>query len=1302
MIFLLDRFLKVGSVLSNANPESQPYSDDDHNIKLEDGYERASFSTPSDYPALTDATITYFGFNDLDGEFRVFKIIRAENDHNSSGESIKTYFGETIAYEIGRGVVRPVTLTGVTAEAGLTHVLQGTGWLVGEVEWLGTNDIPISQHITSLSGVHEVRKVFGGDVKFSFKFDGTQVVAKYVNLYQLIGRDTGKRLTYDKDIRGIRRIADYSDVVTAVVVVGKDGASIKDVEWSTANGDPVDKPLGQDWIGDPDVLQRWSTDGQHIMGIHTVDGESNPAVLIQSGWDHIQKVKYGLFNYEVDALLLERMPGFEHEKVRLGDTVIIKDRDFVPELVLSARAIEISRSKSDHGKDKVIFGNYIPIFSDVSAQIAYIQTILSSTEGKIIESDTEPSPKYNGLLWLKTSVFPHVLYRWNSSLNKWRESSPTSASQLNYSDGSSIEDLKPTEAGADVTGSNTSADTAKVNGVNASEISAGVANFNSRNDRKSTIPANPVVPTDGTAVDHTMNTDGSCDISFEWTFTGSGDAYDIDGFIVFIRSSTSSGAYTFGTTPSEETTYVLPADKRALILPGVPVNKYYTFGVQAYRTVDNDINSSGIIKSSIVKATGTGENPYRPSSSVAFSGNITGTINGTTASTVVANASDGAVAKAKIDGDVGTGTIETTAGSSTKAGIAESNANTYTDKLSTKGLGMKVNYSTFTQANTGELYMHGYNSSGDPADVNGFLIVNGTKLTILKEMINPNAAGDGFIMWDNVTQHWYMVVISSSMVWTRYNAQDVTNHGLSFTPTTDHYFVGVVQSPSSEGTLVATLWNDYKEWTEVEKIVKGFYAESNAVNYADTTYSEAKSLVNGWKFTGKTTINGGQVEADTVTAVQVASRTLTAQEMVIADFTNLSGIDVENPPVSVYIAKYPDATSYHTDGYRYLKIGPNAYYKLNLASSKRVEFAVGDKYYLSFIGWKDTSTSVNFIIRYYYTDASWSNAGTGSITMSGSSSSPGFCEKVVSITAAPTANKTISYVDFFLEKANDTTYYYYARDIELRKMYGGKLIVDGSINANHIEANGIIGATIKTASSGARVELNSTGLKQYDLSGNVIVDMSGGNATFKGTVNTSENAVVGTDLTIGVGGEAGTQRKIIMGSNAQIQSTNNQADLTLACNYVNIPTGYLMIGGQPSARAYINSNFSLTAGVWHTMPAAVKSHDLRGNNYSTTTYKFSCLVDGDYLISASIVATTTATAALDTIVLAVFKNGVFESKISYGSCYNGTVIQTGGSTVIRCLGSDDIEVRVTSSRAATMVNTANNPGNNFVVFALLH
>lgn len=176
---------------------------------------------------------------------------------------------------------------------------------------------------------------------------------------------------------------------------------------------------------------------------------------------------------------------------------------------------------------------------------------------------------------------------------------------------------------------------------------AAAANFNRRNDQLATTPVAPHVPPGGAAIDHVQNDDGSVDLSFEWNWHGVED--EIDGFEVIVYSSTSATPYTIGTAPALELVIQMPANRRALFLAGVPSNRYYTFGVRAYRVVDFNVSAAGFIRSAVAQPTESGENPYLPTANVAFAGNITGTVGGRAASTIAATiGADGSIATGKV------------------------------------------------------------------------------------------------------------------------------------------------------------------------------------------------------------------------------------------------------------------------------------------------------------------------------------------------------------------------------------------------------------------------------------------------------------------------------------------------------------------------------------------------------------------------------------------------------------------------------------------------------------------------------
>lgn len=236
-----------------------------------------------------------------------------------------------------------------------------------------------------------------------------------------------------------------------------------------------------------------------------------------------------------------------------------------------------------------------------------------------------------------TTGGPVIQYAYSAE-KTWRRTGPRSGLAGSWS--AWVQDLDRNAYTGDLDATRGAPAGTLVGGVAASTVASAATNFNASNDRNAAAVAAPTVAVDGTAVDHSLRDDGSADVSFEWSWAGAEG--DIDGFQVFVYQSTSATAYTFGTFVADEVVYEIPAAKRAFILFGVPANTYYTFGVRAYRKVDKDIAASGVILSSLVKATAAGENPYRPSSSVAFAGNVTGTVAGTAASTLVATATTAA------------------------------------------------------------------------------------------------------------------------------------------------------------------------------------------------------------------------------------------------------------------------------------------------------------------------------------------------------------------------------------------------------------------------------------------------------------------------------------------------------------------------------------------------------------------------------------------------------------------------------------------------------------------------------------
>ncbi|PFJ16878.1 hypothetical protein COI90_31385, partial [Bacillus cereus] len=151
----------------------------------------------------------------------------------------------------------------------------------------------------------------------------------------------------------------------------------------------------------------------------------------------LKRVSKPLVNYKINVILLERLTGYEHEKVRLGDTIIVKDTTFEPALIVEARVIELVRSYTDPTQDAVTLGEFVPIFVDSNAQIEAIQKQINDNIAKweqsgerILKSHFEPKEKEKDMLWLDLSVVPNVMKRWDEELASWVKSTPTTAGEV--------------------------------------------------------------------------------------------------------------------------------------------------------------------------------------------------------------------------------------------------------------------------------------------------------------------------------------------------------------------------------------------------------------------------------------------------------------------------------------------------------------------------------------------------------------------------------------------------------------------------------------------------------------------------------------------------------------------------------------------------------------------------------------------------------------------------------------------------------------------------------------------------------
>ena len=401
MLYVFGQNEKLLTIISNENPQTCPYFNAEHTEKL-NGQNTFDFSVPfSHADSVHVVEENLVAFKDQDGDYQLFVIRQVEDTHD--GQKLKAAYCESAATELIDEIITDQRPTDTTADVALSNVLINSRWQVGTVDNLGQGSTTF-YYISTLNAVHKIAKTWGGELRFRVLLTGTGISARYVDILDRRGTDTGKRFEYTKDVTSITRKVDTSSIKTALYGRGKgepteDGwgrrITFADVAWDTANGDPAKKSIGQEWVADPIALEQYGRpngDGtkRHRVGVFEEAEETDPARLLDKTWAALQETSTPLIQYDMKVIDLENVWGLSHEKTRLGDTGKVLDREFVPLLAVEARVIEITRFLDVPEKAEVKVGNFMPTLYNETAKIEQIEHEISERKG-IWETVSDPN-----------------------------------------------------------------------------------------------------------------------------------------------------------------------------------------------------------------------------------------------------------------------------------------------------------------------------------------------------------------------------------------------------------------------------------------------------------------------------------------------------------------------------------------------------------------------------------------------------------------------------------------------------------------------------------------------------------------------------------------------------------------------------------------------------------------------------------------------------------------------------------------------------------------------------------------------
>lgn len=311
-------------------------------------------------------------FEDITG-WREYIIVEVEDE--DSTDATRTILCELSSTELLDDVVdRDIPSAITNPSQVLFEVLRGTRWEVGIVDSsiYSQSFSESSLYKPVLEVVDLMTRNYNCEVHYSYDIDDNKITRRFVNLYRQFGREVGKRFEVGKDITSVKRTVDTSTIKTAIIpystpVTDDDGVEgdrldITNLEWSKENGDPANKPLGQNYIVDPVALEEYGRrDGTEIRNrfLSIEMDVDNVNTLISMGWVQLGRYTKPKMTYEMNVIDLWSLSGDEdlkHENVYLGDSVTIIDDNFAKPLTVITRVVELTRDLLDPTNNKVVLG----------------------------------------------------------------------------------------------------------------------------------------------------------------------------------------------------------------------------------------------------------------------------------------------------------------------------------------------------------------------------------------------------------------------------------------------------------------------------------------------------------------------------------------------------------------------------------------------------------------------------------------------------------------------------------------------------------------------------------------------------------------------------------------------------------------------------------------------------------------------------------------------------------------------------------------------------------------------------------
>lgn len=361
MIYLFNQMEELIDVIDEAS-----LADFTHTIEL-NKFDRASFEIPVDYKPSIIKQAQFFGFQSKDGDFGLFKISGKSSDMGLTIQGIDRAESDLHSFIIENK--RP----GGTADQVLSGILEGTGYQLGNVDGLTRTGKLSFYYISVRQALVKIIESYACEFKIRYTFVENKIIGRYIDLNQRFGRVTGHQFEYGSNILNVTHEESSDEVVTALIGRGKGEQStddtgeatggygrriqFKEVDWSVARGDLVDKPAGQNYVTNESARNVYGLHQngviKHRFGVYTNEDIEDPVELLKATYKELQRLSVPIVTFK--ANLLDLVNAIEQD-IWIGDSVgIVRDQIGI---AFEARIHKLVIDKLDNNRSVAELGDY--------------------------------------------------------------------------------------------------------------------------------------------------------------------------------------------------------------------------------------------------------------------------------------------------------------------------------------------------------------------------------------------------------------------------------------------------------------------------------------------------------------------------------------------------------------------------------------------------------------------------------------------------------------------------------------------------------------------------------------------------------------------------------------------------------------------------------------------------------------------------------------------------------------------------------------------------------------------------------